>query len=110
MISKMLIQAFEATPVAREGDCRIIDSSFTEVRVQRNTPEENKAIKAGEGEKLWVDQPAKKRQKDIDARWTKKGNKTFFGYKLHTNTWSAPRLQVFGGFFGFISEVRGTQP
>ena len=42
MISKMLIQAFEATPVAREGDCRIIDSSFTEVRIQRNTPEENK--------------------------------------------------------------------
>lgn len=47
MISKMLIQAFEATPVAREGDCRIIDSSFTEVRIQRNTPEENKATRPG---------------------------------------------------------------
>ena len=92
MISKMLIQAFEATPVAREGDCRISDSSFTEVRIQRNTPEENKAIKAGEGEKLWVDQPAKKRQKDIDARWTKKGNKTFFGYKLHTKVCGLTKL------------------
>jgi IS5 family transposase len=29
------------------------------------------------------DKPNKKRQKDVDARWTKKNTQTFFGYKNH---------------------------
>jgi IS5 family transposase len=29
--------------------------------------------------------PAKNRQKDKDARWTKKHGKSFFGYKNHVN-------------------------
>ena len=29
--------------------------------------------------------PAKRRQKDIDATWTKKHGKRFFGYKLSIN-------------------------
>ncbi len=29
--------------------------------------------------------PAKRRQKDIDARWTKKHGKSYFGYKLSAN-------------------------
>ncbi len=77
-----------------EGEARIIDSSFTEVRIQHNTAEENKIIKSGEGESLWLDQPAKKRQKDIDARWTKKGSKSFFGYKLHTKVCAQTKLIV----------------
>jgi len=36
-----------------------------------------------EGEDLWNDQPKKKRQKDIDARWTQKGGQKYFGYKDH---------------------------
>ena len=32
---------------------------------------------------MWNDKPHKKRHKDIDARWTKKNNETFFGYKNH---------------------------
>ena len=50
---------------------------------QRNTREENKIIKEGRGNELWNDQPHKKRHKDIDARWTKKNNETFYGYKNH---------------------------
>jgi len=30
---------------------------------------------------LWNDQPNKKCHKDIDTRWTKKNNETFYGYK-----------------------------
>jgi len=32
---------------------------------------------------LWNDQPKKKRQKDIDTRWTQKGGQKYFGYKDH---------------------------
>jgi transposase, IS5 family len=38
---------------------------------QRNTREENEAIKAGEMPEGWEQQPAKNAQKDKDARWTK---------------------------------------
>jgi transposase, IS5 family len=62
---------------------QLIDASFTVAPRQRNTREENKKIKNGEGSDLWNDKPHKKRHKDIDARWTKKNNETFFGYKNH---------------------------
>ena len=62
---------------------KIIDASFVEVPRQRNTKDENAQIKAGKGDELWNDQPHKKRQKDIDARWTEKGGEKFYGYKDH---------------------------
>jgi IS5 family transposase len=62
---------------------KIVDASFVEVPRQRNKKEENEKIKSGEGAELWNDQPHKKCQKDIDARWTQKGGETFYGYKDH---------------------------
>ena len=62
---------------------QLVDASFTIAPRQRNTKEENKKIKNGEGDDLWNDNPHKKSHKDIDARWTKKNNETFFGYKNH---------------------------
>jgi len=62
---------------------QLIDASFTIAPRQRNTREENAKIKAGEGSDLWNDNPHKKRHKDIDARWTKKNEETFYGYKDH---------------------------
>jgi IS5 family transposase len=62
---------------------KIIDASFVEVPRQRNKKEENDAIKSGQGSELWNDKPYKKRQKDIDARWTKKNGQKFYGYKDH---------------------------
>jgi IS5 family transposase len=62
---------------------KIIDASFVEVPRQRNKKEENAKIKSGEGSELWNDNPYKKRQKDIDARWTKKNDETHYGYKDH---------------------------
>ena len=61
---------------------QIVDASFVLAPRQHNTREENKKIKAGEGGELWNDKPNKKRQKDIDARWTQKGGEDFFGYKV----------------------------
>ena len=62
---------------------RMIDASFTVAPRQRNTREENKKIKNGEGDGLWNDKPNKKKHKDIGARWTKKNGETFYGCKNH---------------------------
>lgn len=67
--------------ILNEG--QMIDASFTVAPRQRNTREENKKIKNGEGDDLWNDKPHKKSHKDIDARWTKKNGETFYGYKNH---------------------------
>ena len=67
--------------IAHEG--KIIDASFVEAPRQRNSREKNKEIKEGKIPKEWDDQPNKKRQKDVDARWTKKNNQTYYGYKNH---------------------------
>ena len=67
--------------IINEG--KMIDASFTIAPRQRNTREENKMIKEGRGDELWNDKPNKKRHKDIDARWTKKNDETFYGYKNH---------------------------
>jgi len=62
---------------------QLVDASFTIAPRQRNTKEENEKIKKGEGDDLWNEHPNKKSHKDIDARWTKKNNETFYGYKNH---------------------------
>jgi IS5 family transposase len=62
---------------------QLVDASFTIAPRQRNTREENEKIKNGEGDELWNNHPHKKRHKDIDARWTKKNDETFYGYKNH---------------------------
>lgn len=68
--------------IVNEG--KIIDASFVEVPRQRNKREENEHIKAtGISPKEWDDKPNKKRQKDVDARWTKKNSQNHFGYKNH---------------------------
>ena len=56
--------------IARGG--QILDASIVPVPRNRNTCEENKAIKDGEVPEDWADKPAKRSQKDVDARWTKK--------------------------------------
>jgi len=67
--------------IMNEG--KMVDASFTVAPRQRNTRDENKKIKEGNGDELWNDRPNKKKHKDIDARWTKKNGETFFGYKNH---------------------------
>ena len=64
---------------------QIVDASIVPVPKQRNTREENEAIKAGKTPESWDAKPHKKRQKDIDARWTKKHGKSHYGYKNHVN-------------------------
>ncbi len=64
---------------------QIIDASIVPVPKQRNTREENAKIKDGGTPEDWENQPAKRCQKDTDARWTKKHGKSHYGYKNHVN-------------------------
>ncbi len=81
---KRLFQEFDAFLEekgfsARKG--QIIDASIVEAPRQRNSREENRQIKAGQIPEDWSEQ--KKRQKDTDARWTKKNGQNYYGYKNH---------------------------
>jgi transposase, IS5 family len=69
--------------MARGG--QMIDATIVPVPKQRNNRDENDAVKAGKTPEEWEGKPAKLRQKDRDARWTKKHGKSFFGYKNHVN-------------------------
>lgn len=83
-----LFQQFDGY-LARQGYSarggQILDASIVAVPKNRNTREENKAIKDGEMPEDWADKPAKRSQKDVDARWTKKHGKSHYGYKNHVN-------------------------
>jgi transposase, IS5 family len=65
---------------------QIVDASIIPVPRQRNTRTENKEIKEGKVPEAWKEQPHKLAQKDTDARWTKKNEETFYGYKNHIDT------------------------
>jgi IS5 family transposase len=67
--------------ITREGT--LVDASFVTVPKQRNTKEENGLITKGEAPEGWKDKPRKEAQKDTDARWTKKGLESYYGYKNH---------------------------
>lgn len=51
----------------------------------QNTRDENKKIKNGEMPEDWATKPAKRSQKDTDARGSKKHGKSQYGYKNHMN-------------------------
>jgi transposase, IS5 family len=69
--------------MARGG--QIIDASIVPVPTQRNSRDDNAELQAGRTPTGWKQTPAKLRQKDRDARWTKKHGRSFFGYKNHVN-------------------------
>lgn len=64
---------------AKQG--QIVDASIVAVPIQRNSREENRRIKNGKVPEDWSE--AKREQKDVEARWTKKNAKSYFGYKNH---------------------------
>ena len=74
---------------------QIIDATIIPVPVQHNSREENQQIKNGETPAEWEKNPHKLSQKDVDARWTKKNDKSYYGYKNHINVDAA---------YGFIRQ------
>jgi IS5 family transposase len=92
---------------ANEG--KMIDASFVEAPRQRNTREENKHIKeTGTAPEEWKEKPQKLAQKDIDARWTKKNNQTFYGYKNHVK--ADTKTKLIEEFIVTDASVHDSQP
>jgi len=71
---------------------KLVDASFVDVPRQRNSREENATIKGGGTPAQWAEQPAKQRQKDVDARWTKKNDERHYGYKNHVKADAKSKL------------------
>ena len=67
--------------ITRKGT--IIDATFVDAPRQRNTREENQAIKDDETPEDWKENTHKLAQKGLDARWTKKSGEVHYGYKDH---------------------------
>lgn len=63
----------------------LLDASIVEVPIQRNKNDENKRLKEDKVPEEWKEEPNKLRQKDVDAKWTKKHGKSYYGYKNHVN-------------------------
>jgi IS5 family transposase len=81
-IFELFVNKLEALGlILNEG--KIVDASFVEVPKQRNSREENKQVKEGGIPQGFLDNPSKLAQKDTDARWAKKNNLSYFGYKNH---------------------------
>jgi transposase, IS5 family len=95
MVRVLLIQAgasesiFEAVNrqlskhgyIARGG--QMIDASIVQAPKQSLSKEEKALVREGAMPVEW--KPAKRRQKDTEARWTKKHGKSYFGYKVSVN-------------------------
>lgn len=83
---KQLFRRFEkhlndAGLMGREG--KIIDASFVDVPRQRNSREENEEIKQGKVPESFQQNENRMEQKDVAARWAKKGEEVHYGYKNH---------------------------
>ena len=72
----------------------IVDATFVDAPLQRNSRDENKKIKEGEVPEEWKSEPHKMSQKDTDARWTKKGDEKHYGYKDHVKVDADSKLIV----------------
>jgi len=85
-LERKLFEQFEKELV-RQGFAakggHLVDGSFVEVPKQRNTKEENEQIKNGEVPETISENPHVLAQKDMDARWTKKNDVSYYGYKDH---------------------------
>ena len=75
---------------ANEG--KMVDATFVDVPKQRNSREENKEVKEGKVPVEWQENTHKLAQKDIDAKWTKKNNISFYGYKNHIKAGTGTKL------------------
>lgn len=83
VIDQLFVQLTErlrkAGLIVNEG--KIIDAQIVSAPIQRNSRSDNSQIKNDEIPGHWSGN--KRRQKDTDARWTKKHGRKYFGYKNH---------------------------
>ena len=64
---------------------QILDATIIPVPKQHISKEEKEQLDQGKIPQEWQDNPHRYSQRDTDARWTKKNNVSYFGYKDHIN-------------------------
>ena len=106
LFDKFLNSLEKANLVGKEG--RMVDASFVEAPRQRNSREENQKIKDGIVPEEWEENPNKLSQKDLDARWTKKNDQVFYGYKDHVKVDEKSKLII--GYEVTDASVHDSQP
>jgi transposase, IS5 family len=62
---------------------QIIDATLIPVPKQHQGKKETEQLEAGEIPVEWTEHPKRFEQRDLEARWTKKHGKSYFGYKSH---------------------------
>jgi IS5 family transposase len=62
---------------------QIVDATLIPVLTQHNRKEDTEQLEQGEIPTGWIEHPKRFEQRDLDARWTKKHGKSYFGYKSH---------------------------
>lgn len=81
-----------------QNEGRIVDATFVDAPRQHNHHDENKVIKEGKIPDTWSGDDSKSKhklcQKDTDARWAKKENKTHYGYKNHVKADAKSKMIV----------------
>lgn len=75
------LQLGAAGYIARNG--QLIDATIVRAPIQHFTKEDKEILARGEIPEDWS--RAKRAQKDVDARWTKKHGKSYHGYKAHVS-------------------------
>ena len=96
-VAQKLFDGFAAQLEAKHLITRtgtIVDATFMDAPRQRNTRGENATIKAESIPEDWKQECRKNklRQKDTDARWTKKGDEVHYGYKNHVKADAESKL------------------
>lgn len=96
-VAQKLFDGFTAQLEAKHLITRtgtIVDATFMDAPRQRNRRDENATIKAGSIPEDWKQECRKNklRQKDTDARWTKKGDEVHYGYKNHVKADAESKL------------------
>lgn len=76
--------------ILNEG--KMVDASIVTAPRPRNNKDEHETIKDGKTPQEWEEQENKLSQKDLDARFTKKHNKSYYGYKDHIKADTVSKL------------------
>ncbi len=107
LFNRFLKELEKKNLITREGS--IVDATFVDAPKQRNSKDENDAIKDGNIPEEWKKETQKNKlaQKDVDARWTKKNDETHYGYKDHIKVDKDSKLIV--GFTVTSANIHDSQ-
>ena len=98
LFEKFDAQLLEQELIVKDGI--IVDATIVPAPKQHFTKAEKETIERNETPESWKEKPAIGRQRDTDAKWTRKNNNSFFGYKNHIKIDRGSTSYLRRGWFG----------